>query len=100
MVGAGPAGSLAARASAEGGARTLLLDHRPELGHPVQCGEFLPAPSELGDLFSCPELIAAAYEVPANTLQRETRWMTCISPYGHRFRFPRGGAGTTPRLLR
>jgi len=91
VVGAGPAGSLAARAAAEGGARTLLLDHRVELGHPVQCGEFLPSAAELGDLFDCPELIAEAYEVPSNAVLRETRSMTCISPYGHRFRFPLSG---------
>ncbi|MGB6443266.1 MAG: FAD-dependent oxidoreductase, partial [Thermoplasmata archaeon] len=35
VVGAGPAGALAARAAAAAGATTLLLDHRPELGHPV-----------------------------------------------------------------
>jgi len=91
VVGAGPAGSMAARAAAEGGARTLLLDHRVELGHPVQCGEFLPAAAELNDLFDCPELIAEAYEVPPNAVLRETRTMTCISPYGRRFRFPLSG---------
>ena len=46
VVGAGPAGALAARAAAEGGATTLLVDHRPELGHPVQCGSSCrPPPS-------------------------------------------------------
>jgi digeranylgeranylglycerophospholipid reductase len=99
VVGAGPAGSLAARAAAEGGATTLLLDHRPELGHPVQCGEFLPAASELADLFACRELIATAYDVPSNTVQRETRWMTCISPYGHRFRFPLLGCTVSRRAF-
>ncbi len=91
VVGAGPAGALAARAAAEGGARTLLLDHRPELGHPVQCGEFLPTPVELEDLFDCPELIRTAFAVPAETVLRATHWMTCVSPYGHRFRFPLDG---------
>jgi digeranylgeranylglycerophospholipid reductase len=91
VVGAGPAGSLAARAAAEGGARTLLLDHRPELGHPVQCGEFVPSADELRDLFDCPDLIDAAFEIPPNAVLRETRWMTCVSPYGHRFRFPLSG---------
>ena len=99
VVGAGPAGSLAARAAAEGGATTLLLDHRPELGHPVQCGEFLPAPAELADLFACPELIRAAYDIPTNTVQRETRWMTCISPFGHRFRFPLAGCTVSRRAF-
>ncbi|HXQ48246.1 MAG TPA: geranylgeranyl reductase family protein [Thermoplasmata archaeon] len=99
VVGAGPAGSLAARRAAEGGARTLLLDHRPELGHPVQCGEFVPSAAELADLFECPELIRTAFEVPSATVLRETQWMTCVSPYGHRFRFPLHGAVVSRRAF-
>jgi digeranylgeranylglycerophospholipid reductase len=99
VVGAGPAGSLAARSAAEGGARTLLLDHRPELGYPVQCGEFVPAPEELADLFQCPDLIRSAFDPPPTTVLRETRWMTCVSPYGHRFRFPLRGATVSRRAF-
>ncbi len=99
VVGAGPAGALAARAAAEAGATTLLLDRRPELGHPVQCGEFLPDRSELADLFDCPELLGAAFEVPPGTVLRSTRWMTCVSPYGHRFRFPLAGCTVSRRAF-
>jgi digeranylgeranylglycerophospholipid reductase len=99
VVGAGPAGALAARAAAEGGATTLLLDRRPELGHPVQCGEFVPSPSELADLFECPDLITSAFDVPPGTVLRETRWMTCVSPYGHRFRFPLSGFTVSRRAF-
>ncbi|MGD0249657.1 MAG: geranylgeranyl reductase family protein [Thermoplasmata archaeon] len=99
VVGAGPAGSLAARAAAEGGARTLVLDHRDELGHPVQCGEFLPSSRELRDLFDASDLIAEAFEIPSNTVLRETRNMVCISPYGHRFRFPLEGATVSRRAF-
>ena len=99
VVGAGPAGSLAARAAAEGGATTLLLDHRPELGHPVQCGEFVPAARELVDLFGCAELVARAYDVPGETVLRETRQMACISPYGHVFRFPLAGCTVSRRAF-
>lgn len=41
IVGAGPAGSIAARAAAEEGADVIMLDKRRELGVPVQCGEAL-----------------------------------------------------------
>jgi digeranylgeranylglycerophospholipid reductase len=99
VVGAGPAGSLAARAAATGGARTLLLDHRVELGHPVQCGEFLPSAAELADLFDCPELLAAAYDIPESTVLRATRTMTCVSPFGHRFRFPLAGYTVSRRAF-
>lgn len=41
VVGAGPAGSGAARASALQGARTLMVDKKKEIGTPVQCGEVI-----------------------------------------------------------
>jgi digeranylgeranylglycerophospholipid reductase len=99
VVGAGPAGSSAARAAAAGGARTLLLDHRTELGHPVQCGEFLPSPEELADLFEAPELIRSAFEIPSTTVLRTTRTMACVSPFGHRFRFPLEGMTVSRRAF-
>ena len=99
VVGAGPAGSLAAQAAAEEGATTLVVDHRPELGHPVQCGEFVPAPHELADLFGCHELIARAFEVPSATVLRATKDMACISPYGHVFRFPLAGCTVSRRAF-
>lgn len=39
VVGAGPAGSAAARAAAQGGARTLLLEKHTTIGTPLSCGE-------------------------------------------------------------
>ncbi|RMF90582.1 MAG: FAD-binding protein, partial [Methanobacteriota archaeon] len=39
VVGAGPAGSSAARAAAEGGAETIFIDKKKEVGVPVQCAE-------------------------------------------------------------
>ncbi len=39
VVGAGPAGSWAARAAARGGLRTLLLEKDREIGVPVRCAE-------------------------------------------------------------
>ncbi|MCX8200363.1 MAG: NAD(P)/FAD-dependent oxidoreductase, partial [Candidatus Micrarchaeota archaeon] len=43
VVGAGPAGSIAAREAAKKGASVLVLDRRKELGAPVRCGEGLGA---------------------------------------------------------
>ena len=42
VVGAGPAGSCAARAAAQAGARVLLVEKRAQVGQPVQCAEFVP----------------------------------------------------------
>jgi digeranylgeranylglycerophospholipid reductase len=39
VIGAGPAGSTAATFAARGGARTLLVEKRAEIGTPVRCGE-------------------------------------------------------------
>ena len=39
VVGAGPAGSSAARYAAMGGCNTLMLEKRQEIGSPVRCGE-------------------------------------------------------------
>jgi digeranylgeranylglycerophospholipid reductase len=39
VVGAGPGGSMAARFAAQGGARTLLIEKRQEIGSPVRCAE-------------------------------------------------------------
>jgi len=41
VVGAGPAGSVAARAAAEKGASVLMIEKRQEIGNPVRCGEGL-----------------------------------------------------------
>jgi geranylgeranyl reductase family protein len=41
VIGAGPAGSCAARAAAQRGAKVLLIDRRQRLGIPVQCAEFV-----------------------------------------------------------
>lgn len=39
VVGAGPAGSIAARTAADSGLKTLLLEKRQEIGSPVRCAE-------------------------------------------------------------
>lgn len=99
VVGAGPAGASAARAAAALGARTLLVDHRPELGQPVQCGEFLPAREELADLFDAPALLRVAYEIPTATVLRATRQLACVSPSGRRYAFPLAGCTVSRRAF-
>jgi digeranylgeranylglycerophospholipid reductase len=55
VIGAGPAGSIAARTCAQAGLRVLLAEKRQEIGSPVRCGEavgretvekFIPADSK------------------------------------------------------
>ena len=99
VVGAGPAGSAAARAAAMGGARTLLVDRRPERGAPVPCGEVVPTPEELASIFPFPDVIRAAFHVPSETVLRETRTMSCVAPNGRRYTFPLGGATVSRRAF-
>ena len=44
VVGAGPAGSAAARAAARQGVSVLLAERRQRVGVPVRCAEFVPLP--------------------------------------------------------
>ncbi|HEY4688897.1 MAG TPA: NAD(P)/FAD-dependent oxidoreductase [Anaerolineae bacterium] len=45
VIGAGPAGSIAARTTAQAGLSTLLIEKRQEIGSPVRCGEAAGRPS-------------------------------------------------------
>jgi len=51
VVGAGPAGSTAARYAAREGLRVLLIDRRSEVGVPVQCGEYVAGNEEVRRIF-------------------------------------------------
>ena len=42
VVGAGPAGSSAAQAAAQKGAKVLMIDRRQRIGVPIRCAEFAP----------------------------------------------------------
>ncbi|MHB9052821.1 MAG: geranylgeranyl reductase family protein [Thermoleophilia bacterium] len=42
VIGAGPAGSMAAAAAAAEGASVIMLDRKKEVGLPVQCAEYIP----------------------------------------------------------
>jgi len=44
IVGAGPAGSSAARAAAEKGLKVVVVECRPVVGVPVRCAEYIPGP--------------------------------------------------------
>ena len=56
VVGAGPAGSLAARYAAEKGVKVTMIEARSNIGVPVRCGELVPSIEEITDmLFALPE---------------------------------------------
>ncbi|MEJ2717517.1 MAG: FAD-dependent monooxygenase, partial [Deltaproteobacteria bacterium] len=98
VVGAGPAGSCAAAAAAEQGARTLLIDAKTRIGEQHLCGEFVP-----------PQLFTELNLSRASVIQPVERMETVIieSATGPRgsiplsredsiFGFPGGSTGAEP----
>lgn len=92
VVGAGPAGSSTARYSALGGAKTLLLDKKVNVGEPVRCGEFIPANSELQNFFSpAKKGIEELFNFPSNLITQKIEIVHLFSPAGKLYEFPLDG---------
>ena len=88
VVGAGPAGSTAARYAERGGARTLLIDRRREIGRPVQCGEFLPELEELERIFPRAGPLDALFPGLDSAVRTRTRSLRIFSPAGRAREIP------------
>ena len=59
VIGAGPAGSVAARTTAQAGLSTLLVEKRQEIGSPVRCGEAVGSDTVARFISLDPKWIAA-----------------------------------------
>ncbi|MDF1538950.1 MAG: NAD(P)/FAD-dependent oxidoreductase, partial [Candidatus Thorarchaeota archaeon] len=80
-------GSSAARILAKTGYKTLLIDRRKIVGIPVQCGEYLPTPREMKDMFpKSPRTIRLA-AAPKETVTNSTSHMSLYSPNSKEYRF-------------
>ena len=44
VIGGGPAGTSAALEAAKSGCRVIIVERRPQIGLPVRCAEYIPAP--------------------------------------------------------
>lgn len=64
VVGAGPAGSMAAREAASGGASTVILEKSPIVGEPVRCGEFLPSLEEIRRICNITPRLEEIFDLP------------------------------------
>ena len=87
VVGAGPAGSTAARFAAQGGASTLLLDKRDEVGVPVRCGEFIPSVEILQKMFQNSKDLPSLFEIPKRCVSMDIGTMCIVTPAGRRLEF-------------
>ena len=87
VVGAGPAGSTAARYAAETGLDVLLIDKRKEIGVPVCCGEFNAAPEILASVLPNASGLDELFPVDPALVRREIRGAVAVSPGGREYGF-------------
>jgi digeranylgeranylglycerophospholipid reductase len=80
VIGAGPAGSTAAKYAADNGASVLLIDKKKDIGSPIQCGGFLPHYEELQELLPSAELPSTLESIPQNCIHTSTHIHRFLSP--------------------
>jgi len=85
IVGAGPAGSTAARFAASRGLDVLVLDKRKEIGVPVQCGEFVATKDEINRIFPLSEGLENVDAIPESMHQCEISNISIFTPKGKEY---------------
>ncbi len=88
VVGAGPAGSVAARYAAEKGVSVKIIERRKEVGVPVRCGELIPSIEETLDSFPLVKDLEGTIEFPKSMIKCEIEGMRFNSPKGKITEFP------------
>ena len=84
VVGAGPAGSTAARYAAEAGADVLLIDRRTIIGKPVQCAGYLPTLGELAEMLPDVPDHDELYHIDDSFVLARTYQSVMVSPKGRK----------------
>lgn len=82
VVGSGPAGSTAAKYAAMSGASVMMIERRPQVGVPVRCGEYMPANSEIVDMFPNLKDEDSLYDIPSSLKCKETKGIMLVNPKG------------------
>ncbi len=80
VVGAGPAGSSAARTAAERGLKVLLVDRELEIGVPDKCGEFLPSLKEMRRLTPHANDLERYFDPPRDLIVNRTKYVRFVFP--------------------
>lgn len=88
VIGAGPAGSTAARYAARRELRVLLLDRRKVVGVPIQCGEYVAGDREVRAIFPTVTELEDLMTGPNRVRQRETDVLRLWSPAGRHWDVP------------
>jgi len=87
VVGAGPAGTSAARRAAEMGNEVLLVEKKREVGVPIQCGEFLPTLKEMIHLVPNAKRVQHLLKIPKRVIDNYTTHVSIFSPSGKSYTF-------------
>ena len=87
VVGAGPAGSTAARYAAEAGLDVLLIDKRKEIGVPVCCGEFNASLAVLAEALPNAPGLDELFPIDPGLVRRKIRGAVAVSPGGREYEF-------------
>ena len=74
IVGAGPAGSSAARSAAGAGTNVLVIEKRARIGEPIRCAEYIP------------RLLTQEVKVPSQAIVQEIDGMVTFMPDGEALR--------------
>ncbi|MFQ5986733.1 MAG: NAD(P)/FAD-dependent oxidoreductase [Thermoplasmata archaeon] len=85
VVGAGPAGSTAAKEAASQGASVLMLEKAKTVGQPVRCGEFLPSLEEIRRICVDTEGLEDLFDLPNRVLGRFIERARAYAPSGRVF---------------
>lgn len=88
VVGAGPAGSTAARYAARAGLDVMLIDRRAEVGVPVQCGEYVAKDEEVRRIFPTVTDLGELMEVPEREREVHTDTLRIWTPAMRAFDIP------------
>lgn len=94
VVGAGPAGSVAARYAADKGLSVTMIESRPEVGVPVRCGELMPSQQEIKDMFPTLENSEDLFDLPDSLSECSVEAIRLYDPKSKVYEFPFTGYTT------
>jgi digeranylgeranylglycerophospholipid reductase len=98
-VGAGPAGSMAAKTAAESGLEVLLVERELEIGVPDKCGEFLPSLEEMRRLAPDAVDLEGLFDPPASCVVNRTKYVKFTFPNEREITVPFRGVVVERKLF-
>ncbi len=99
VVGAGPAGSAAAKAAAERGLEVLLVERELEIGVPDKCGEYLPSIDEMKRLTPKVQQLDEFFDPPSSCIVNRTKYVRFVFPNNVEYSVPFKGVVVERKLL-